>query len=290
MKLIQLRYFIEVCRWGNNITKAAEEFHISQPTISNAIKELETEFGVLLFRRANGRLHITSEGERFLMEAHDLLLKADGLSQIMRGVGIEKKKILIGVTPMIGAFMFPDLCQRFISQHPDSEIELFEQSADETHALLQKKHIDVEININSTVDTTQFRYRHLKNSQYCLCIHRSHPLAQSSCVGVEDFSQVGLALLSGNTYHSEMIFNLFSNKEIRPLVLVRSNQLETIIQMVRNGVAASFFLKEIEDLYPDIVAIPFRTPLPADIGMFWNKESSYYHRVKDFINFIKKEF
>ena len=41
MTLSQLRYFVEVCRWGNNITRAGEELHISQPSISNAIKDLE---------------------------------------------------------------------------------------------------------------------------------------------------------------------------------------------------------------------------------------------------------
>ena len=51
MTLSQLRYFVEVCRWGNNITRAGEELHISQPSISNAIKDLEQEFGVLLFKR-----------------------------------------------------------------------------------------------------------------------------------------------------------------------------------------------------------------------------------------------
>ena len=290
MKLIQLRYFIEVCRWGNNITKAAEEFHISQPTISNSIKELENEFGVLLFRRANGRLHITPEGERFLLEAHELLRKADELAQTMRGVGIEKKKILIGLTPMIGAFLFPDLCSRFLQQHPDYEFEILEQRASETHELLAKKKIDVEININHTADTTQFRDRHLKHSQYCLCVHRDHPLAHASSVVVEDVSKVGLVLLSGNTYHAEMILNLFSNKGIQPLILARSNQLQTLIQMVRNGTGASFFLKEVEDVYPDIVAVPFREPLPADICMFWNRESAAYHGVNDFLKFIKKEF
>ena len=72
MTLSQLRYFVEVCRWGNNITRAGEELHISQPSISNAIKDLEQEFGVLLFKRANGRLHITADGERFLLKAHEI--------------------------------------------------------------------------------------------------------------------------------------------------------------------------------------------------------------------------
>ena len=95
MTLSQLRYFVEVCRWGNNITRAGEELHISQPSISNAIKDLEQEFGVLLFKRANGRLHITADGERFLLKAHELLQKADEMALTMWGAG--NRKLVIGV-------------------------------------------------------------------------------------------------------------------------------------------------------------------------------------------------
>ena len=55
MKLYQLRYFTAVCRYGY-VTKAAEELHVTQPSVSSAIKELEDEFSVNLFHRINNRL------------------------------------------------------------------------------------------------------------------------------------------------------------------------------------------------------------------------------------------
>ena len=186
MTLSQLRYFVEVCRWGNNITRAGEELHISQPSISNAIKDLEQEFGVLLFKRANGRLHITADGERFLLKAHELLQKADEMALTMWGAG--NRKLVIGLTPMIGAFIFPGLCQGFLALYPDTEFEVHEHGAIETHELLRRKEIDVALNINAAADTTSFHAKHMMLSQYCLCVHRNHPMAGRPSVTVEELT------------------------------------------------------------------------------------------------------
>lgn len=289
MTLSQLRYFVEVCRWGNNITRAGEELHISQPSISNAIKDLEREFGVRLFNRVNGRLQITAEGEQFLLKAHELLQKADEITLSMCSPGIGKK-IVIGLTPMISAFVFPDICRQFLQLYPDTEFEIHEHGAIETHEMMRKKEIDVAININAAADTTHFHSKHMLLSQYCLCVHRDHPLAHMDAVTVEDLSELQLALLARSTYHTEVLLNRFASKNLQPNILVRSNQLQTIIAMVRSGIAGSLFLQEIQDVFPDIAAVPFQKPLPGDICMFWNKNAVISHRVRDFVRFIQETF
>ena len=72
MKLHQLQYFCAACRSGN-ITRAAAELHVSQPSISMAIRELENEFGVLLLQRNNKGFEITREGTYFYERATVLL-------------------------------------------------------------------------------------------------------------------------------------------------------------------------------------------------------------------------
>ena len=72
MTLIQLKYFQTICKY-NNITRASAELHVSQPSLSNAVKELEREFGVSLFTRRSRGLELTPEGRYFLDEADKLL-------------------------------------------------------------------------------------------------------------------------------------------------------------------------------------------------------------------------
>ena len=79
MKLTQLEYFCVAARY-HNITKASKELFVTQPSVSNAIKALEEEFGVNLFYRNNNKLTLTPEGEIFYKQAEELLAHADSVA------------------------------------------------------------------------------------------------------------------------------------------------------------------------------------------------------------------
>ena len=88
MKLYQIRYFSAVCRCGY-VTKAAEELHVSQPSVSNAVRDLEDEFGVNLFHRINNRLTPTKEGVIFLDRVSKILDLADETASYIGELGQE---------------------------------------------------------------------------------------------------------------------------------------------------------------------------------------------------------
>ena len=93
MKLTQLRYFQGICRWGS-LSRAARELHISQSVLSGTIKELEEEFGVLLFSRSGRGLVLTKEGEFFLGEAESLLDHADQVEEQFKIRGAKLNAVL----------------------------------------------------------------------------------------------------------------------------------------------------------------------------------------------------
>ena len=97
MKLQQIQYFCAACRYGN-ITRAAGELHVSQPSISMAIRDLEKEFGLLLIQRNNKGFAMTKEGMYFYEKAEILLEQADELAQMMRDMGNQRKRINLGDT------------------------------------------------------------------------------------------------------------------------------------------------------------------------------------------------
>ena len=72
MKIIQLEYFSAVCRY-HSITQAAQKLYVTQPAISNAIRELEKEFSISLFSRTKNHMVLTKEGEEFYQKASVLL-------------------------------------------------------------------------------------------------------------------------------------------------------------------------------------------------------------------------
>ena len=99
MKLTQLEYFCVAARY-HNITKAAKELFVTQPSISNAIKALEEEFGVNLFFRNNNKLTLTPEGEIFYKSAEELLAHADSVESEFHELRKKVTPIRIGIPPM----------------------------------------------------------------------------------------------------------------------------------------------------------------------------------------------
>lgn len=109
MKLYQLQYFREVCLM-NGITKAAESLHVSQPAVSNAIKELEEEFQIKLFKRINKKLILTEEGAYFLLEVENLLEQSNQIIRNMTRMRDKKQSVRLGIPPMIGAMSVDMIC------------------------------------------------------------------------------------------------------------------------------------------------------------------------------------
>ena len=91
MKLNQLYYFKTVCKY-NNITKAAEHLHVSQPAVTHAVRELEKELGICLFTRTNKNVVLTKEGEFFLQRSLGILASLEELIDEMHDLRSLKRE------------------------------------------------------------------------------------------------------------------------------------------------------------------------------------------------------
>ena len=125
MKLTQLEYFCVAARY-HNITKAAKELFVTQPSISNAIKALEEEFGVNLFFRNNNKLTLTPEGELFYRSAEELLAHADSVESEFHEIRKKVTPIRIGIPPMLGTIYLPELYLSLKENFPEVDFRLFE--------------------------------------------------------------------------------------------------------------------------------------------------------------------
>ncbi|MCD8097829.1 MAG: LysR family transcriptional regulator [Lachnospiraceae bacterium] len=148
MTIIQLQYFNEICK-QKNMTKAARALHVSQPSLSNALRSLEEELGVQLFYRVKKRLLLTREGEFFLQESGRILADLDRLYQQMKDLGNKHNLIRIGIPPMIGTLIFPQILIWFKRKYPDIKIEVNEIGSISSRELLMNESLDLAIIVPS---------------------------------------------------------------------------------------------------------------------------------------------
>ncbi|ATL32447.1 putative lysR-family transcriptional regulator [Streptomyces formicae] len=122
MQFQQLHYFVAVAE-TRHFTRAAEEVHVSQPSLSQQIRSLENELGAELFSRARGNITLTDAGETLLPLARRILADADTarievqeLAQLRRG------RIRLGATPSVCTGLLPDVLRAFHDRHPGIQL------------------------------------------------------------------------------------------------------------------------------------------------------------------------
>ena len=112
MTLTQMRYFYEVCQW-QNITKAAEHLHVSQPTISVAMQTLEAETGLNLFHREGRKLVVTPEGSKLLVKVNHILSQMDQLELEIQDMAHNRNHIRMALPLQIGTRFLPRILGEF---------------------------------------------------------------------------------------------------------------------------------------------------------------------------------
>ncbi|CDA78706.1 transcriptional regulator [Clostridium sp. CAG:242] len=109
MKLSQLEYFQTICKHCN-LTRAAEELHVSQPSLTHVIHDLEQEFGLTLFLRQNKGLVLTEEGRQFLDETNRLLEQTNYFVSRMKILGQSNQVVHFGLPPASATLFFVQRC------------------------------------------------------------------------------------------------------------------------------------------------------------------------------------
>ena len=294
MKLTQLQYFYTVCKCNNNMTKAAQELFVTQPCISNALKDLEKEFHVQLFTRQRRRLHLTSEGKVCLEYATQLLSSVSYFEDKMNDLAFQNKRIQVGISFSISAAVIPFLINYCQHQNFDIKIKIIERS---THALLgmiERGELDIAvINISRKIpDTTLFNCEPLYKSETLFCTYKEHPLAREREIYPEQLHEQQLVLLEPNEPAELMILKQLIPDSVSPNVLLCTAETETAKKLIINKCASALLYREVILNEPDIIGIPFHTPDINTIGLCSKKEQyltkATYQTIdilKDFFNY-----
>src|ERR1700716_4352625 len=128
MEMHQLRYFVTVVREGT-FTKAAERLFITQPSLSEQIRKLETELGSPLFQRLGRRLTLTDAGEALLPHAQKVLFEVEqARARVQEVRGLRRGRLSVGVLPSAAARLLPQFLADFQRQHPGVEVALREEN------------------------------------------------------------------------------------------------------------------------------------------------------------------
>src|ERR1700683_2427650 len=145
VELRHLRYFVIVAE-EQNVTRAAERLHVSQPPLSRQIRDLEQELGVGLFRRTAKSLALTEAGKIFLNEARAVLLRAEKAVQTVRAVASGGRgQLRVGYAPSLTVELLPQALRSFERECPGVRVTLHDLSTEECVQRLTNRKLDVAL-------------------------------------------------------------------------------------------------------------------------------------------------
>lgn len=166
MTLTQMRYFYEVCKW-RSITKAAASLHISQPTVSIAMADLEKESGLNLFRREGKKLSLTEDGSLLLSKITPILANLQQLDRDIKDMAQNKNLIRLAVPLQIGVQLLPTLFRDFKNLYPEIELEVVEAGGIDSLRMIENEELDLAVTNYDDSFSPNLHYRKLFKSEAC---------------------------------------------------------------------------------------------------------------------------
>ena len=277
MKLTQLEYFCVAARY-HNITKAAKELFVTQPSISNAIKALEEEFGVNLFFRNNNKLTLTPEGELFYNSAEELLAHADSVESEFHELRKKITPIRIGIPPMLGTIYLPELYFSLKENFPEVEFRLYEFGSIKACDLVLEEKLDIAIVNAEQPSIDKCKSKIIDTEDLLFCVSPEHPLADQQTILLTMLANEPLILFNTDSVQVMTLTRQFKAVGVNPHIL---------LNMVKSDRVGTFLYRSIVEAHPDIVGIPVMPSIEQRIGVIWKKGKYQNATTEKVIKFIE---
>ncbi|NLZ92612.1 MAG: LysR family transcriptional regulator, partial [Firmicutes bacterium] len=191
MTIRHLRIFIEVVKSGS-MSAAAAKLYISQPTVSQAIRELEEHYGVLLFNRLNRRLYITDAGKKLFSYAQTVVKQFDDLEEKMFSLN-KKEKIKIGSTITVGESILSDIINRFTKKEPTIEVYSYMNNTQVIENKLLKSEIDIGIVEGKIKSPDLISMPEVEDYLVLICSTK-HPFAKRKIIKLPELANESFAM------------------------------------------------------------------------------------------------
>ena len=292
MELLQLKYFEKVAKL-QHMTKAADELHISQSSLSRTISRLEEDIGAKLFEREGRQIKLNNYGEMFLKRVENTFRELEeGKREIEELKGIEKKTVVVGATI---TRLLPNVFREFLDIYPDVKFQLYQLTSKEVESQLEEGKVDFSIT-TPMIQKKGIISVPLKKEKFFLAVGPRHRLASKKIINLNELLEEPFISLSTDYSFQQSINSLCEKNGFTPNVMFESNDTEVIFKLVLEGFGVAFMPAHWWD--EDRKTLPAKLEIENSfsqriIGLSWKDDHYLSKTAKDFrefaINYFKEE-
>ena len=282
MTLTELRYVVTLAR-ERHFGRAAERCHVSQPTLSVAVKKLEDELGIPLFERSKSSIRVTETGQRIIDQAQRVLdqvgvirdMAQDGKNQL-------NSPLKVGAIYTIGPYLFPHLLPELRRGAPEMPLYIEENYTANLRQKLRHSDLDAII-VALPFDEPEVVTLPLYDEPFVVLLPAGHPLTKKEQITAEEMAKEQLLLLGpGHCFRDQVLESCPPLVDAitqradtgQPELVTEGSSLETIRHMVASGLgitvlplSAATAIKYQEDI---LAVRPFAPPIPfRTVALAW---------------------
>jgi LysR family cyn operon transcriptional activator len=242
VEIRHLRYFLAVAEAGS-FSRAANRLGISQPGVSQQMRDLEAALRVALFQRRGKRILLTSTGLIFQEHARAILHQLENLLQDLSSEpGQMRGSLHLGVVPILNMALVPQLLGLFAADHPGISLIVEEISSTEIETALEEGRMDVGLGF-LTRHSPNLRYERLCTDQFALIVSEAHPWATRRVIHFSELHQQRLLQLPATFVMRRMTDEICRNHKVRPKAIAEINAIETLLRSLAPLKAAALMPK-----------------------------------------------
>lgn len=287
MRLNQLLYFVRTVESGS-ANAAARELSVSQPAVSAAIRDLEEELGVPLFRRVRQQLVLTETGLVFYQRIAPLLTELQLAVQEVQHSDSARTSIRLCLPPMIGMFLVPRILGEFSARHPDYKVLIRETVTDNIQKLLLEDQADLGLIIGESPYNVGLEQAAFLHTRYALFVGSGHPLASRRSITLRELAGEPMVVFDQGLYINSLLEKSFRQEGIQPNILLKTNQINTIKDLVRRSEAVTFLIREVVEEQDSLIEIPTDISSAITITAVWKKGRRLSPAALRLLKFLQK--
>jgi len=285
MELRVLNYFLVVAR-EENITRAAEHLHITQPTLSRQLSQLEDELGVKLFDRGQHGISLTADGMLLRRRAREIVALSEKTArELSHADDVLSGEIVIGGGETKSIYTLTKLMAEFRKQHPEVSYDVYTATSDDIKERLEQGLVDIGLLVEP-VDISKYQYLRLPGKERVgVLVRTDSPLAEQDRVFPEDLVGIPLIMVKRAYLINEMA-NWFGDAYGELEIASTYNLIYNAAMMVKNHVGAAVCI-DLESKFEDLCFRPLYPMREIGSVLVWKQEQSLPAATKAFIEYAR---
>ncbi|BBL79497.1 LysR family transcriptional regulator [Rubrobacter xylanophilus] len=234
----QLECFLAVARTGN-LSRAAEEMYLTQPTLTARLKALEEEVGDQLFVRTSRGMRLTEAGRVFLPYAERVVSSfEEGKRRLEELRGASGGRLVIGASPGVGTYALPGLLERFVGAYPKVSVSVRTGHSEDILEMVLRE--EVHLGLTREMRHPEVESLPLYEDELVLVVAPEHRFTRKGSAELAEIGEEQLILFDNDSSYYEQTQALFTNAGIRELRTLEVDNIEAAKRMVEHRLGIAF--------------------------------------------------